>query len=304
LVKSGCLVAALISVGCRSGVALDFRDPRGPRYAASGVRQGIAPKPSLRIVTYNVKFAREIEFASLALRVDPDLVEADVIILEEMDLTGTERLACALGYGFVYYPAALHPGTGRPLRPFGVGILSPWPIVADWKVPLTTLSKSDKADKAGIAALLSVRGAPLVVVGVHLQSGLSASNVNRQLTELMEGVKARAVEGDVPMVVLGDFNTFTKDRVAAAGRALTGYGLRPLVAPGTATFTVVGITWPIQLDHIFVSAGIVGTAARGRRRGSDHYPLRADISWPGSVEEHPVRQRDMPLLCPVPHDRQ
>jgi endonuclease/exonuclease/phosphatase (EEP) superfamily protein YafD len=100
------------------------------RYAAS------VPAPStaapLRAVTFNIKFAREIERAIEVLESD-SLRDADVLMLQEMDDRGVDRIARALGLNYAYYPATVHPGSGKY---FGPAVLSRWPIERSWKVLL------------------------------------------------------------------------------------------------------------------------------------------------------------------------
>src|SRR6185436_18131400 len=111
----------------------NYLEPEGPRYAGGPSPMSAAPPRgdgSLRVVTFNVEYAKRIPEAIAALRAD-GLRGADVIALQEMDAPGTAAIAEALGMNYVYYPASRHPKTGRD---FGNAILSPWPIEASRKV--------------------------------------------------------------------------------------------------------------------------------------------------------------------------
>src|SRR5262245_61890875 len=105
--------------------ARNYVDPRGPRYTGSFAR---APATGLLVVTFNVRFAQQIDRTEELFRKDDHLRGATVVALQEMDAPGTERLARELGYDYVYYPSALHPQTSRD---FGNAVLSRWPIVSD-----------------------------------------------------------------------------------------------------------------------------------------------------------------------------
>ena len=78
--------------------------------------------------TYNLRWGRHVNRAIHVLQTRAPLRGADVVLLQEMDADGTERIANALEMFWVYYPAAIHPKRGRD---FGNAILSRWPIVAE-----------------------------------------------------------------------------------------------------------------------------------------------------------------------------
>src|SRR5262245_47892387 len=87
----------------------------------------------VRGITFNIRFAREIDRAIALLIEDRDLQGADLVFLQEMDAPGTERIAAALGMHYVYYPATVHPGNGRD---FGNAVLSRWPLRDEHKIVL------------------------------------------------------------------------------------------------------------------------------------------------------------------------
>lgn len=283
----------------------NYVDPHGPRYA--GAWQGappVSPDPSrLRVVSFNIQFAREIEEA-LDVLTRPELANADILMLQEMDLTGTERIACALRRNFIYYPAALHPSTGTPLRPFGVAVLSPWPLADDRKLPLSPASRRDGARKIAMAATVIVGGRPVRVVNLHLQVGLSSEGFLRQLDEALTGA---AGSPELPLVVAGDFNSSSDALLDQLVERAKSRGLTSALPRGvrTAAFGPVAL-W--QLDHIlFAGLDLAGAdaALRGERKGSDHFPIRADLTFkvPRESAAHPpVAAVLPPLFCgePIP----
>jgi endonuclease/exonuclease/phosphatase family metal-dependent hydrolase len=92
-----------------------------------------ADAATLRIVSFNIEFGVHVDSAIGLLTSDPALRAADVILLQEMDGEGTERVADALGFWYVYFPAIYHLRTHRE---FGNAVLSRWPIVEDRKILL------------------------------------------------------------------------------------------------------------------------------------------------------------------------
>ena len=59
---------------------------------------------TLRVVTFNLKWGRQIDRAAGLFKRPGPLRDADLVVLEEMDRAGTERLASALGLSYVYVP--------------------------------------------------------------------------------------------------------------------------------------------------------------------------------------------------------
>src|SRR5688572_1734158 len=104
------VVASLLS-GSAFGAAHDYLERSGPRYARGLVAADASVQESrreLKVVTFNIRYAREVERAIELLRLSEVLQEADVIALQEMDGAGVRRMAEALGLAYVYYPAAVH----------------------------------------------------------------------------------------------------------------------------------------------------------------------------------------------------
>ena len=247
--------------------------------------------------------ARDIDRALEALS-RPELAGADILLLQEMDLAGTERIACALGRSFIFYPAALHPSTGRPLRPFGVAMLSPWPMADDRKLLLSPLSRRDAARKTAMAATVVVAGRPVRVVNVHLQVGLSTKEFLLELDEALVGAEG-AGSPEFPLIVAGDFNTNANALLDDLAERARSRGLTSALPRGVSTVAVGPLAmW--QLDHIlFAGLEAAGTnaALRGPRKGSDHFPIRADLNFqgpPARATKPPPATALPPLFCGEP----
>lgn len=235
----------------------------GPRYAGRFCRgQGASP---LRIVTFNLQFAREIDRALDLFRGDPDLREADLIALQEMDAPGVERLARELGYDYVYYPAAFHPRGGRD---FGNGVLVRGRILADHKLLLPHPSRSRGLQRIAVAADVEVDGRRLRAYSLHLETPAEIWPWQRR--QQLAVVLADAAGAGGPVVIAGDFND------------------RDVVGP---MLEAAGFTWvsrqarrtvgPFAWDHVFARG--LGEPARSgvvrdNRRASDHRPVWAELA--------------------------
>jgi len=196
------LVGLAAGTGCWT---YNYQSPFGPRYTGvlpSGplnVPAGAAI--TIRVVTFNVQFARHVDRAIALLRSSAALRHADVVTLQEMDATGARRIAEALSMSYVYYPASVAPETGRD---FGNAILSRWPIVADAKIVLPHLARFWRSQRIATAATILVGGVPLRVYSVHLETPVEIGPGSRR-------DQARAVVADAgayPRVVVGgDMNS-------------------------------------------------------------------------------------------------
>ena len=152
--------------GCRTGY--DYQSATGPRYG--GVDPGAAVEScarpcTLRIVSFNTHFAGDIDGAIALFASDPALSGADVILLQEMDAAGTEKLAKALRRSYVYYPAIFHRRTRRDV---GNAVLSRWPVVDDAKLVLPHPSRYARTHRTATAATVRVGALRIRVYSTHL----------------------------------------------------------------------------------------------------------------------------------------
>lgn len=258
-----CVAAALVLAlgsGCMS--ARNYLDPAAPVFSGEGAGHARA-SGSLRVVTFNLKWGREVDRAVALLSEPGPLRNADLVVLQEMDETGTERMARALGYGYVYVPSAVHP---VPNRDFGVALLSPWPLDAPRKLllPHANIARGLRRS-AAVATLRSPLG-PVLVYGVHLESPLGALGYVRR--DQARAVLADAQAHPGAVVVAGDFNGRTGPRELA--RAGFTWPTEP----------VEDTAGPFDFDHVLARGmcaagpGAVG-ASDGAAGTSDHDPVWA-----------------------------
>jgi len=263
------LLAASLGAGCAT--AHNYLEPDAPRYVGGPNDARRAPEPDgpLRVVTFNVEYARRITEAIAALRANP-LRGADVVALQEMDAPGAAAIAEALGMNYVYYPASVHPKTGRD---FGNAVLSPWPIEESHKVLLPGRARVSHNARAAVAAVVRVGGRRIAVYSVHLTSpwGMGGGGRGKQA----EAVLADAEKSAIPVVVAGDFNS-------------SGIGKR---------FRARGFDWPTEkighsvgpfsFDHVFLRGfstwpKTIAGVAKGGPRASDHWPVWTLVPRPPS----------------------
>ena len=149
--------------GCRTG--RNYPDPASPRYeGAAHVIARPGQGDTLKVVSFNIEYARETRRAIRILRTAPELRDADVLLLQEMTAPATKMIADSLGLYYVYYPAIYN----RLVRhDFGNAVLSRWPVVEDAKLILPSRSRYAKTQRIATAATIDVNGRRLRVYSTH-----------------------------------------------------------------------------------------------------------------------------------------
>jgi endonuclease/exonuclease/phosphatase family metal-dependent hydrolase len=223
----------------------------------------------LRVVTYNVQWAKHIDRAINVLTHREQLTNADIVVLQEMDPEGTQRIADALGMQWVYYPSAIHPKRGLD---FGNAVLSRWPIVDDHKLILPHIAGMRHAQRIATAVTVLVDSTPVRIYSAHLGTPSDIRPSKRR-------DQARTIVADAakyPLVIIaGDMNSH-------------GIG-KEFVADGFAWptehngFTTAFFNW----DHVFLK-GFAPPPADRKFTGivrdtlgtSDHDPVWAVAQLP------------------------
>jgi endonuclease/exonuclease/phosphatase family metal-dependent hydrolase len=261
------LAVAVAGGGCAK--AVNYPSPSGPRYV---FENGTAPPAipageTLRVVSFNIAYAIEIDRGIDVLRQSAPLRSPDVLALQEMDSSGTGRIARALGMNAVYYPSGIHP---KHHRDFGCAILSPWPLVDPRKVILPHGARVSGLRRAATSAVVVRGGERIRVYSVHLPSPAAVSGGDRK--EQLRVLAADADSAGMPVVIAGDFNS--NGKVEELERAGFDWLTR-----------AIGPTRPVHFlrdlhyDHI-LARGLRLAAARDsmgvvvdNHKASDHRPI-------------------------------
>lgn len=262
------LLAILVAAGCSTGH--NYPDAAGPRYAGP---HPVLPPPApleddtLRVVSFNIEHAARVDSALRVLAETPELRDADIVLLQEMDEAATRRIADGLRMGYVFYPASYRSGTGRD---FGNAVLSRWPIEDDDKVVLPHRSIFNRSLRTATGATLRIRGRLVRVYSLHLATVVNQWPWHRddQLRAVLDDA-----EGYPLVVVGGDMNSGGMGKMAVE----RGYGWPTRDGPDTVGF------W--RWDHIFVrgltapDAAAAGTVL-DNRGASDHRPVWIRVVLP------------------------
>ncbi len=261
------LLATALMAGCRTG--RNYPDTTGPRYAggpAGGASVHPAKGDTIHVVSFNIAFGRRADSAIKLFKSDPALRNADLILLQEMDTPSTRRVANALGFWYVYYPAIFSLTTQRD---FGNAVLSRWPIVEDEKIVLPHVSRYARTQRTATAATIRIGASNLRVYSTHLSTIFDVRSSARR--DQLRAILADAAK--YPRVIIGgDMNSSVVGRLARD----MGYDWPTEGGP----HTTAGGRW----DHIFFKGLTTPAVAAGtvsRIRGaSDHRPVWA-IAIPG-----------------------
>jgi len=259
------IATALCALSCAT--THNYLDPAGPRYeggfadAASLEGRGSTDAP-IRVVTFNIEFAREIDLALALLRHSAGLRDPDILLLQEMDAPGVERIARELRLNYVYFPSTVHPMAHHD---FGTAVLSPWPLDEARKLVLPYAAFGTRARRAATSAVVHRGSLRIRAVAVHLPApGAMRDEERAEQVRLIIDDASRT--GDA-VVVGGDFNSRAVARVFKAG----GFLWLTDRLPGTSRG--MGHWW--SYDHVFArgltaagdgpAAGVVDPAG-----ASDH----------------------------------
>lgn len=248
----------------------NYSHPAEPRYAG-GELPAAVPGNAIKVVTFNVKFAKQLARAVTLLSRAPALREPDVLLLQEMDAPGAAAIAGALGMAWVYYPNTVHPVARKD---FGCAILSRFPIEDDRKILLPHLARIRRIQRAAVAATIRIGSHQVRVYNVHLAT--MVDNGPRQRREQLAAVLDDA-DGFPQVVLSGDFNSDKVPEVALAR----------------------GYTWPTRelgptnalwaMDHILLKGLTVAAppafgSVRDSVGASDHKPVWARVLLGGDVD--------------------
>ena len=262
------VVACTVMVSCAP--VMNYDNSLEPRFAGNFSDERPDFDGTIKVVSYNISFAENVDRAIHELTEFDELRGADIILLQEMDEAGTELIAEALRYNFVYYPASVD---SRHHKNFGNAILSKWPINDSEKIILPYLSPRNRQRRIAVKAVINIEELKVLTYSVHIETfWLGRRKRDAQMAFLVnsiDGVYQHAVVG-------GDFNTLTpksirelEDRFDRIGmqRASTGTGC-------TITYPIFGFT----LDHVFtkgMSASRAGIS--GESEASDHLPIWVEV---------------------------
>lgn len=162
---------------------------------------------TLRVVTFNVHFARRPLEIVRAIRSNAHLRDADIFLLQEIEfherevISRAEAMASALGLNYVYAPA-------RPLRTrgsHGLAILSRVQLedVQIISLPFYRLMLRSRP-RIALLGKLRLGGTSIQICNAHLDTTLSIENRIAQMDGILKAIRQSSARR---IIIGGDFNT-------------------------------------------------------------------------------------------------
>lgn len=226
----------------------------------------VSGSAGLRVVTWNIRHGISVASATESLRTHPQLRDADVLLLQEMDQDAVAEIAAALDRDFRYASASIHRASGRP---FGNAVIAPRLIGDAETVDLPHTARLGGEPRQALRTRVDATcdNAALDVVSVHTET--VALSRRRRVAQF---ARTAAMAEVGPMIVGGDFNTARPGDVGHLRAVMSARGLKHMSANAPPTLRRFGLQF--RLDHVF-SRGfqVVACGVAAETTASDHLPL-------------------------------
>jgi endonuclease/exonuclease/phosphatase family metal-dependent hydrolase len=245
---------------------INYTEPKGHLSQGDYADSSTAYDGTLRVVTWNLHFGENLDEAITTLENISELQDTDLLLLQEIDAEGVEKIAKGLHYNYSYYPTVF---SRQRQKEYGIAILSKWPLKDTDKILLPNWFPGWVENRYAVKAVTSVKGRDFTVYNVHLdvvwmepQGNFLAGIIEQENNEIILG---------------GDFNTWRPASIDILENSLENIGLERLTQETGYTFMGKGLRF--TLDHIFSMQGLDYTAGVYRQTdASDHYPVWAEIT--------------------------
>jgi len=246
--------------------AINHPDQNYPHYSGNYATEDPKPVETLTVVSYNIWFAENIDQAVSELREIRSQKRLDIILLQEMDEVGSEKIARELQLNYVYFPAAIEPTYDKN---FGNAILSKWPIIDSQKLILPHKSLSNRMNRIATKATIRIHDADILVYSIHTESIFTLPKFREdQYTAVLDDIDSEAKF----VIVGGDFNSFTEAAVEEIEAAYRQAGFTRVSED--SGYTVVKFGIELTSDHIFAKGFVVEEAGKlAVATASDHLPI-------------------------------
>jgi len=242
---------------------LNYEDLDSPKFEGRYALAAPQFDGLLTAVSYNINFA---EFIDEALEDMRSIPRPDVIMLQEMDEVGTDKIAQAMNLDYVYYPASVH----KHNKNFGNAVLTRWPIVRTQKLILPRRHPANNQMRIATKAKINVGETAVCIYCVHTEVYLTTRQYR---TDQIEAIAGDISNAGPHVIIGGDFNTVRRtsirrlvDYFGELGFIRASKGVGPTVKKLRVS--------PSAADHIFTRG--MNVVAAGRQKdtsGSHHYPI-------------------------------
>jgi endonuclease/exonuclease/phosphatase family metal-dependent hydrolase len=244
-------------------------------------------KGSIRIVSFNVHFAKYPLAIAEAITFHTTLNQADVFLLQEVESHPhegkgrAEVLAEALGMECVYVPARFERGNAT----HGLAVLTKLTVLEVEAIPLPFFRLALRSrPRIAVRVVLKTRYGKVQIYNVHLDTTI---NVKQRVEQMQAVIQHAANASNVATVVAGDLNTlpmrFIARTVPIFFSAQKKHIATLMTKHGYTSRKIKGYTMKqglvrFNLDAIYVSGmKITRSGVERRVHVSDHMPIWVDI---------------------------
>lgn len=241
----------------------------GPFYEGHYAEKSGSFDGSIKIVTWNLSFAKGVDQAIETLKTAEPLRDAEILLLQEMDEAGVDTIARELGFNYVYYPAVIH---YRHEKNFGNAILTRWPITDHAKIVLPNDVPLRKQTRIAVLAEILIDGTPVDALNVHLETIWMANRAGETQADFIVGLLRQHIGPNT--ILAGDFNTWNAWSIKYLEVLFSQIGLQRVSAGTGHTFEYSGLR--LTMDHIWTSNVVESESGVWRQtNASDHFPVWA-----------------------------
>ena len=264
-------ILLITSISC-SRMSQNYNDPSGPVF--EGYYAGEPPPydGTLKAVTWNLKHGDKVEEAIETLSEAEELRDADVILMQEMDEAGVEKIAQTLSYNYIFYPAIFRTRHGK-LQ--GNAILSKYPITEHSKVILPKFLTELMQTRIAVQGTIMVEETEIDVYSVHLETVWLLPITSSTQADFL----INQIDPDRPSIVGGDFNSWNDLVIKYLKRQYERVGLERVSAGTGHTFETTGLR--LTLDHVFSNLARGEAGVYRETDASDHFPLWVELQING-----------------------
>ena len=236
-------------------------------------------------VTYNIRWRTGNELQQIADWIKKrDRVA--IIALQEVDrrkqrsgkTNNARALADRLG---MYYAWAAPPSPTRDKEEdTGVELLSPYPLSDIKRIVLPHKGPGGRA-RVALGATMKVGNATIRTYSVHSETRIPVSEKLDQLRAVLDDLAC--LPKTMPAVVMGDFNSWEPQTVAAVSELFSREGFSTPFADDEPTFKRSAIVFDVQLKLDWIWLRGLTAKSSGIDRSitvSDHFPLSVTLISP------------------------
>lgn len=282
------LITLTIVLVLQSPRLLLYARPHGPSLLEVGhaarLKTPSQTPDEIKIISYNIRWRGGEDLKKLAhlFKTDVEIGGASILGLQEVDrnrkrtrnANTVKVLADDLG---MYYAWAAPPtAPGEKEEETGVAILSFYPLTHVHRIVLPHAGPGGRR-RAAIGATVTIGSKTLRVYSVHSENRMSVTKKLDQYQSVL--TEAERLDKHMPIIVLGDFNTWEGDAVAKTNKLFAGASFRtPFNNTSTFCRQVLFVPIEFKLDWIWLKN--LETTRHGIDKDigiSDHWPLWAVV---------------------------